>query len=204
MKKLEGIIFDLDSTLVDVDLDFNAIKDALVIPREMPILEHLETIVDPTEKAEKEKILLEFELEAARNFKPIPHVKELLVLLKEKNIKMGVLTRNCSAAAEIELKGLQDFFDPIFSREDHKDCKPLPEGVLGTCKKWNVDPSTVIMTGDFLYDIEAGKAAGSKTIWFNNPKHQGRDFSKEADYSLSSWGEMIKSYDVIINHLGFL
>ncbi|MFT6071351.1 MAG: HAD superfamily hydrolase (TIGR01549 family) [Bacteriovoracaceae bacterium] len=203
MKKLEGIIFDLDSTLVDVDLDFNAIKDALNIPRALPILEHLETLTDSKEKQRKEKILLEFELEAARNFKAIPHVKELLLLLKEKEIKMAVLTRNCKAAADLELQGIKDFFDPIFTREDHKDCKPLPGGILGTCKKWKVDAASVIMTGDYLYDLQAGQAAGSKTIWFDNPKYKGRDFSKDADYSLSSWSEMITKFEFITNHLGF-
>jgi HAD superfamily hydrolase (TIGR01549 family) len=204
MKKLEGIIFDLDSTLVDVDLDFNAIKDSLGISRDLPILEHLETISDPIEKEQKEKILLDFELEAAKNFKPISHVTDLLNLLKEKNIKMGVLTRNCKAAADIELKELSHFFDPIFSREDHKDCKPLPGGILGTCSLWHVHPSNIIMTGDFLYDLQAGHNAGSKTIWFDNPKHPNRDFSKDADYTLNNWKEFITNFEVITNHLGFV
>lgn len=204
MKNLKGIIFDLDSTLVDVDLDFNKIKDALEIPRECPILEYLEKLSDLKEKQEKEKILLEFELEAARNFEPIAHTMELLELLNSKEIKMAVLTRNCKEAAEIELIHIKKYFDPIFSREDHLNCKPGPDGILSTCKKWNVDPSSVIMTGDYLYDLQAGQNAGTKTIWYNNPKHQGRDFTKEADYSLSSWGVLIKDFDTIIHHLGFL
>lgn len=204
MKKLEGIIFDLDSTLVDVDLDFNAIKDALKIPHELPILEHLEELTDPKEKASKEKILLQFELDAAKNHSPIAHVKELLSFLKEKKIKMGVLTRNCKAAADIELIDLSHFFDPIFSREDHKDCKPLPGGILGTCELWHVHPSNIIMTGDYLYDLQAGKNAGSKTIWFDNPKHPGRDFSKDADYTLKNWKDFITNFDIITHHLGFM
>jgi HAD superfamily hydrolase (TIGR01549 family) len=204
MKKLEGIIFDLDSTLVDVNLDFSAIKDALKIPRDFPILEFFETLTDAVEKKEKEEVLLNFELEAAKNYSPIPHVDELLIFLKEKNIKMGVLTRNCKEAADIELEKIKEYFDPIFSREDHKDCKPLPGGILGTCKKWQVDPLQVIMTGDYIYDIQAGRSAGCKTIWFDNPKHPRRDFTKEADYSLNNWKEFITNFDAITHHLGFM
>ena len=203
MKRLEGIIFDLDSNLDDVDLDFNAIKDALKISREFPILEHLETLTDLNEKKEKEEILLEFELTAAKNHSLIPNVVKLLELLKKKDIKMAVLTRNCKAAAMIELNEIKDFFDPIFTREDHKDCKPLPGGILGTCEKWKVPPSSIIMTGDYLYDLQAGHNAGAKTIWFDNPKYKGRDFSKEADYSIKNWLELIDNFEVITHHLGF-
>lgn len=203
MQKLDGFIFDLDSTLVNVDLDFDAIRDFLGIPQPHPILEWLDKLEPGSEKRlEMEKALVKFEEEAAKNHTKIEGVVETLEHLHKKNIKMAILTRNCKEVALLELKDINHFFDPIFSREDHERCKPHPDGILDACKRWGVNPKNTIMMGDYLYDLQAGKNAGSKTIWFNNPKHEGRDFSAHADYSFSCWKSFLKDLDQTLHSLG--
>lgn len=203
MKTLKAVIFDLDSTLVDVDLDFFAIREALGIPQPHPILEWLEKMDDLDHKKKLEEELFQHELKAAQNKEVIPHVPKMLEFLKAKEIKLAVLTRNCKEVALLELEGMKHFFDPIFSREDHENCKPEPDGILDACNIWNIKPENTIMVGDYLYDLQAGQNAGTKTIWFNNPKHEQRDFSSDADHSISCWGDFLNDYNEIMNKLGF-
>jgi len=201
MKQLKGIIFDLDSTLIDVDLNFNAIRDALGIPEGHPILEWLDKLEDQEKKEKLHQRLHEFELEAAKNSSIISHVEDTLIFLKEKNLNLGILTRNCKEVAHLELSSLKNFFNPIFSREDHEDCKPNPGGIHGTCKAWKVKPENILMIGDYLFDLQAGHNAGAKSIWFNNPKYQDRDFSKEADYSFNSYEDFKNDFELILEKL---
>ena len=48
--------------------------------------------------------------------------------------------------------------------DDVLNGKPDPEMLLKAAAKISVDPSECVMIGDSLYDIEAGKRAGMKTI----------------------------------------
>jgi HAD superfamily hydrolase (TIGR01549 family) len=203
MQKLDGIIFDLDSTLVNVDLDFNKIRDALGIPQPHPILEWLDKLDDLEKKKQLEEELFQFELKAAQDHKKIEGVKEALEHFHSNNIKMAVLTRNCKEVALLELEDIEHFFNPIFSREDHEKCKPHPDGILDACQRWDVNPANTIMMGDYLYDLEAGKNAGSKTIWFDNPKYDERDFTKHADLSFSCWINFLENLEENLNKLGF-
>lgn len=201
MKKLNAIIFDLDSTLVDVDLDFDKIRNTLGIPQPQPILEYLESINDLTKKNKLEKELLSIELDAAKNRVIIPGVMEALELLQSKEIKMAILTRNCKEAALVELEGIKHFFNPIFSREDHKSCKPEPDGILDACSIWDINPSSCLMVGDYLYDLQAGHRAGCKTAWFKNKNHPERDFTDHADITIDCWLEFSKNYASILKEL---
>ena len=42
--KLDLFIFDMDGTLVDSALDFDAMRQELGFPKDAPILEHIETL----------------------------------------------------------------------------------------------------------------------------------------------------------------
>jgi HAD superfamily hydrolase (TIGR01509 family) len=48
--------------------------------------------------------------------------------------------------------------------EDVENTKPHPEMVLKAAAKMGVEPEKSAMVGDSLYDLKAGKAAGTRTI----------------------------------------
>ena len=48
MPQIRGIIFDMDGTLVDSRLDYDAIRREMGLPAGMPILEGLEQVPDGT------------------------------------------------------------------------------------------------------------------------------------------------------------
>ena len=53
--------------------------------------------------------------------------------------------------------------------EDNCFCrKPSPGMILESAQKWSIDLSESFMIGDRWRDIEAGKAAGCRTIWIRS------------------------------------
>lgn len=60
-----GIIFDLDGTLVDSRLDFAAIRKALRCPEDVGVLEFIDTLPQ-REQAAAHAVVLEYEREGAQ------------------------------------------------------------------------------------------------------------------------------------------
>ena len=53
--------------------------------------------------------------------------------------------------------------------QDHCFCrKPSPGMILESAQKWSIDLDASFMIGDRWRDIEAGKAAGCRTIWIRS------------------------------------
>ena len=53
-------------------------------------------------------------------------------------------------------------FDLVLARED-APYKPSPEGLWQICAAWGMTPAEVLMVGDYLYDLQAGRSAGTRT-----------------------------------------
>lgn len=100
--------------------------------------------------------------------KTLPDVKETLAELKEKGIRLGVVTNSFRPLAKTLLKGadLLQYFEVVIGGDDVKKGKPDPDGILLGCKVLGVSPSQVIYIGDSKYDLMAGKRAKCKTVGF--------------------------------------
>jgi HAD superfamily hydrolase (TIGR01549 family) len=162
---LRGMIFDLDGTLVDSQLDFPAIKRDLGLPANMAILEALaELPAGPGKDVMLQKLRVH-ELRGAECATLFPGVAEMLAFLDERGIPTAVLTRNSreSTAVVLERLGLQ--FSQVLSREDAPP-KPDPAGLVHICEAWNLPAASVAFCGDFVFDLHAGRAAGMTTILY--------------------------------------
>ena len=60
------VVFDLDGTLVDSQLDFTELRRRLGWPEHTLILEHLATLSCAVERQQAAQIIVDFELEGAR------------------------------------------------------------------------------------------------------------------------------------------
>ena len=159
-------IFDMDGTLTLAIHDFDQIRAQLGLPAGEPILEAIARL--PAEKAlDTQKRLDEIEFEIADRASPQPGANELLDKLSTNGHKIGILTRNGKAIAKATLKaaGLDGYFesDAVVSR-DCCEPKPSPAGVIKLLEYWQADASDCSMTGDYLYDLQAGNDAGVATI----------------------------------------
>ncbi len=162
---LRCIIFDLDNTLVESDLDFALIKSE--IGTDEPILEYRETL-DDAGKERVDAILGRHERRSAENCALCQGARELLDFLKSRHVATGLLTRNSreSVATMVARHDLQ--FDCTVTRQDAEP-KPSAQPVLLICGKLGVEPRDTLLIGDYLYDIQAGQAAGTLTMLLDGP-----------------------------------
>lgn len=177
----ETIIFDLDGTLIELNLDFEAIRRAIGI-RGRYILESLFELSEDERKRGIE-ILKEFEIRSAMTAKLMPHAKEILDLLGDLGIKRGIVTRNCRESVEIVVDRFGLDLDFVITREDAKP-KPSPEPIHLALRMVKSYPSRAIVVGDYKFDIIAGKLAGTKTALILNDRN--RIYASMADYVLRS------------------
>ena len=92
-------------------------------------------------------------------------VEDSLQLLKNKNIKIALLTTKGQDQAEKILNhfNIDNYFIEIMGRRPGIAHKPSPDPLKLICKNLSVDPSKTLMIGDSELDVQCGKNAGSKT-----------------------------------------
>ena len=159
-------IFDLDGTLTIAVHDFNAIREELGIPEGQPIIKTLESL-PLKESRNKKKKLQEIEEKLALNASPAPGVEKLLETLNSQNYFFGILTLNTRENAWITLKalGLSEYFtkESVIGRWCAEP-KPSPNGIKKLLNHWNVYANDALIVGDYLYDLQVGRAAEIATV----------------------------------------
>lgn len=96
-------------------------------------------------------------------------VLELFTILKEKDIKIGIITFAYRWYIDqmVAQYGLSQYVDMVISTDDVKNPKPDPEAVLSFCTRFDLSPVDCIVIGDSKSDILMGNAAGSRTVLFH-------------------------------------
>ena len=164
-------VFDMDGTLTVAVHDFARIKRELAIPQEDDILTHLAGL-PAAEASAKHAWLLAHERALAAASQPATGAVALVRALQGAGCRLGILTRNVRSLAQVTLQaiGLGDGFaeDDIIGR-DEAEPKPSPAGLQYFQQRWQVEPAQVVMVGDYRFDLECGRAAGSRTLLVNAP-----------------------------------
>ena len=163
----------MDGTLTVAVHDFEAIKRALEIPPEHDILHHLAAL-PAAEAAAKHAWLLEHERELAEAAQAAPGAVALVRELQAREYRLGILTRNAHSLALLTLQaiGLDDCFAraDVIGR-DEAPPKPDPGGLLHLAEQWQVAPQSLVMVGDYLFDLECAHAAGAHGVLVNLPEN---------------------------------
>ncbi len=185
--RLRAVVFDFDGTLTHPGaLDFPAIKREIGCPPDQYILEWILSL-PPGETRDAATLALErFELEAADASGPNQGAEELVRWLREQGLAVGVLTRNGLSAVERALRRFSslttDDFDVVVTRDDGDIApKPAPDGVQHAAAAMGVPPEETLVVGDFLLDMQAGRAAGSVTAFLLNHGAPGDGEEAEPD-----------------------
>lgn len=164
--RVRGVIFDLDGTVVDSRLDFAAIRRDVGVPAGEPILEWIETLPPGADRDRAVEILHRHEHRGAEAATLMPGIREFLASLAQAGIHRAVFTRNSRPTTEHTLRRLGlDAFAPVITREDAPP-KPDPSGLEAICRHWRLQPDDVLFIGDYLYDLEAGRNAGIRTVLY--------------------------------------
>jgi len=211
---VKAIIFDFDGTLAVLNIDFSSMRERIFdLMRRSGIKEegiqekYLLEIIDEAYQILWEKnpsgaeifyqeshdILHEVEMKAAEKGRLIPRTEGTLRSLREKGIRVGIITRNCEDAVRKVFPEIDDFCDVFVSRNSVKKVKPHPDHLTHVMGSLKISGEEAVMVGDHIIDIQAGKRVGMKTIGVLTGRTKKEEFEKAgADDVLTSVSEIYK------------
>jgi len=206
---LQLILFDLDGTLVDSATDIaNAFNYAIErhgitpVPRTeieamlgegMTLImkkfdEWKELGVDPASvrKHFREYYLAHIAVYSA----PYPGVEHTLERLK--GFRKAVVSNKLEVFTVKTLRQLNllHYFDLVAGGDSGPERKPSPQAILSVLAKLGVLADETLMVGDTLYDIEAGRSAGVKTVAATYG-YGSSGFADGADFTMDAFPELI-------------
>jgi len=203
---IKAVIFDFDGTLAVLNIDFSLMRERIFdlmrrygIGEEAIQEKYLLEVIDEVYQILWEKnpsgaeafyqqshhILHELEMRAAQEGKLIPGAKATLRSLREKGVKVGIITRNCEDAVRMVFPDIDNFCDVFVSRNSVKNVKPHPDHLTYVTQSLEISGEEAVMVGDHMIDIQAGKRVGMKTIGVLTGRTKKEEFEKAgADYIL--------------------
>lgn len=184
-KKLNAFIFDLDGVITDTAeyhyLAWKALGEELDIPFTREFNEELKGIsrMDSLEKilvlggrqddfTEEEKINLAEKknihycrlIEGITPKDILPGIKELIAVIKAKNLKVGLASVSKNAFTVMDRLGLTESFDTIVDAAKIKKSKPDPEIFLTAASQLGVEPDECIGVEDAAAGVDSIKGSG--------------------------------------------
>ena len=188
MKKIRGVILDIDGTLVDsndaharawvealaeegIEVSFEKVRPLIGMGGDklLPSVSGLEED-SPQGKRIGERRGEIFKERYMPRLKPFPSTRELLLKMRERGLKLAVAT----SAKEDELKPMlkiadvADLIEEKTSSDDAENSKPDPDIVRAALDESGLSADEAVMIGDTPYDIEAASKAGLKIIAFRS------------------------------------
>ena len=211
--KIKLIIFDLDGTLVNSSVDITNALNYAIEPYGLEKITVEKTISLVGEGITRliEKLLgerrtdiggmvlerfLEHYSEHLTDFTvPYPGVRDTLEMLG--NYKKAVLSNKREDLSrrlldDLELSG---YFEIIWGSDSVPEKKPSPVPVLELLKQASCGPDEAVIVGDSNYDIEAGRAAGVRTVAVSYG-YRDVNLLKDADFIIDSMKELTFKLDI--------
>jgi phosphoglycolate phosphatase/pyrophosphatase PpaX len=95
---------------------------------------------------------------------PFPRIVELLASLRQRGVRLGVVTGKGRGSALISLRklGLLDLVDELRTGSPDGDVKA--QQILELVRAFEVDPEHAAYAGDFPADVRASRAAGVRSL----------------------------------------
>ncbi len=177
----DGLIFDMDGTLTRPALDFAAMRRETGLgPGDLAT--QIQTL-PPARRRAAWAIIERHETRAMQAQALQDGAEALLRDCRRRAVKLAIATRNARRSVDHLCARFGLAFDAVVSRE-FPHMKPAPEVVRHILDQWALPPPRVLTVGDYLHDLECGRAAGTATCFFHNPGHT--DYSGAADYTVDS------------------
>lgn len=122
-----------------------------------------------------------------------PNVLETLVELKKRGIILTIASSRSKASLTeyVSALGLESVISFVLGADDVKDGKPAPEAVNRTLEKFGFLPEEALVVGDTTFDIQMGKAAGTRTcgVTYGNGSIESL---ADADRIIDDFGELLR------------
>ena len=187
MNELKACLFDLDGVIVDTAkyhfLAWKELANRLDIPfnekdnerlKGVSRMRSLEIILEIGKKElpidEQEEIAAgknEFYLQYVNKMTKddiLPGVKELLIELRQKHIKVGLGSASKNAVLILNQLEIKDLFDTIIDGTTISEAKPKPEVFLKGAEALSVQADNCVVFEDAVAGVQAAKNAGMYCI----------------------------------------
>ncbi|WP_435095471.1 HAD family hydrolase [Halarchaeum sp. P4] len=164
-----GVVYDLDGTLVDLDVDWAAVerdlntllRDSGVDPEGLVTWDLLEAAEEAGVGDEAEALISDHECTGAERAVRLPHADEL----RDGTVPAAVCSLNCERACRIALEKeeLLSHVHGVVGRDSlaGRERKPDPEPLLRAVEALGLDPADVVFVGDAERDAETARRAGT-------------------------------------------
>ncbi|MSS44743.1 HAD family phosphatase [Cutibacterium sp. WCA-380-WT-3A] len=203
-EKVDGVLFDMDGTLLDTlsgwraaseqlwggsltdavaaDVDGGTVDDVV----ELYLRDHPQA--DPQVTTERLVDLLDANL--ADNTKPMPGADRLVRRLAA-HVPIAVVSNSLTRLVRDGLasQGWLDLFDTVLGVDDVPAGKPAPDPYLAAARRMGVDPARCVVIEDSAFGLRAGWAAGAWVLALGDRlKGQGDMWVPDLeDQRVTSW-----------------
>ena len=203
---LKGIIFDLDSTLIQAKIDFVEMKKHMIklleanghpkgtlSPTDQTTVQIMEDAKKVWEEKSKpidecasiesklDEIMNKGELDAVENLIEIDGAKNALDILESKGLRLAILTRSHHAYAIKALEKISaiESFELILGRGETPEPKPYKGAIDHTLKLLGLDPEDVAMIGDHQIDRDSAANSGTMFVGVNTGRRGLKSWKDE-------------------------
>ncbi|MHA1552090.1 MAG: HAD family hydrolase [Candidatus Heimdallarchaeaceae archaeon] len=189
MSSIQLIVFDLDGTLIQSNIDYMGIRDDvrkllkdLVPPDEYQIIKDTPTTILNLVELVKTKdalgglyekawqIVEDAERIGYEKAKIDDDVHSTLDKLQLENFDIAIFTNNSRKLTDYGMKKfeLDKYTDVVITRDDVEEAKPNPEGLIKIMKHFNRSIEQTIFIGDSWLDAETAQVLGVDFIYFGD------------------------------------
>ena len=126
---------------------------------------------------------------------PMPHLIDLLKLIKNRDIKVAVVSSSSNSYLVDVMKriGISEYVDLLIGREYVTKGKPNPDIYLLAKDKLNLEKENLIIIEDSVNGIKAGKAADIYTIGYKGSVV--KQDTSEADRQIDDYQEIFELFN---------
>ena len=221
---LKAVIFDLDNTLIDFmkfkEVSCSNAVDAMIdaglkIPKKKAleviyklydrytmedplIFQHfLKKVTGRVDYKELAYAINAYRMARTAVLTPFPGTKRTLIRLKEKGMKLAIVSDAPKIKAWLRLTAMKidDFFDVVVAKEDTGRLKPSRLPFRAALKKLNLKPEECLMVGDMPdKDIRGARALGIKTCYAEYGSTYNKKKTVRSDFTI---GDISQLADIV-------
>jgi phosphoglycolate phosphatase len=210
----QAVLFDLDGTFADTAPDLAHALNCMRVSRQLPLLPVATTRAytsmgargllgvgldvtpeHPDYAAMRDEFLAHYEANLCRETQLFPGMAELLDELERRGLKWGIVTNKAERYTHplLKLLGVDHRAACVIGGDTTGKTKPDPAPLLAATERMGIAPIHCIYVGDDRRDVQAGRAAGMKTIVVKFGYLHGNDPETwEADAMIDTPGDLLQ------------